>query len=147
CRSGGASYAPTLCSMRASVASASSSPAFRPLEKQRDPHQPPPAVGRRLRLGQLSSLREPDIQMSANRMDTSYTPKVLRKTNDCMVSQEVGAAANESRVLVLYSGGTIGMVRGKDGGEFRFMSLSRHLRHAILRSNVPGFLRRSAVGQ
>lgn len=48
-------------------------------------------------------------------MDTSYTPKVLRKTNDCMVSQEVGAAANESRVLVLYSGGTIGMVRGKDG--------------------------------
>lgn len=53
--------------------------------------------------------------MSANRMDTSYTPKVLRKTSDCMVSQEASAAANESRVLVLYSGGTIGMVRGKDG--------------------------------
>nr|XP_054927629.1 L-asparaginase-like isoform X2 [Dermacentor andersoni] len=54
-------------------------------------------------------------------LDTSYAPKVLRKTSDCLVSQEPPTHCNESKVLVLYSGGTIGMVRDCEGGVLRPM--------------------------
>ncbi|XP_075556457.1 L-asparaginase isoform X5 [Dermacentor variabilis] len=54
-------------------------------------------------------------------LDTSYAPKVLRKTSDCLVSQEPPTHCNESKVLVLYSGGTIGMVRDYEGGVLRPM--------------------------
>lgn len=52
---------------------------------------------------------------SRDRLDTSYAPKVLRKTSDCLTSQEPQLHNNETKVLVLYSGGTIGMVRDCDG--------------------------------
>ncbi|XP_037501654.1 L-asparaginase [Rhipicephalus sanguineus] len=62
-----------------------------------------------------------DMRSSRSLLDTSYAPKVLRKTSDCLVSQEPPSHCNESKVLVLYSGGTIGMVRDCEGGVLRPM--------------------------
>lgn len=60
-------------------------------------------------------------QSPRNLLDTSYAPKVLRKTSDCLTSQEPKSHYNESKVLVLYSGGTIGMVRDCESGVLRPM--------------------------
>lgn len=46
--------------------------------------------------------------MNGEALDRSYDPKVLRKTDDCLLLEEI---SNESKVLVLYSGGTIGMIK------------------------------------
>ncbi|KAH6925690.1 hypothetical protein HPB50_008563 [Hyalomma asiaticum] len=67
------------------------------------------------------SRRDHSTRSSRNLLDTSYAPKVLRKTSDCLISQEPPTHCNESKVLVLYSGGTIGMVRDCEGGVLRPM--------------------------
>lgn len=52
-------------------------------------------------------------------MDPSYLPKVLRKLGDGVEKRSTSYLKNdESKVMVIYSGGTIGMVRDEDGGKY-----------------------------
>ena len=57
---------------------------------------------------------------NANRVaiDPFHIPKILRKNDSYQALQRRGWNANEARVLVLYTGGTIGMVKNDDGGEY-----------------------------
>ncbi|XP_037278695.2 L-asparaginase [Rhipicephalus microplus] len=48
-------------------------------------------------------------------MDASYVPKVLYSLTDDDTAWQKHATSNEARVLVIYTGGTIGMVKDKDG--------------------------------
>jgi hypothetical protein len=59
---------------------------------------------------------------NANRVviDPFHIPKILRKNDSYQALQRRGWNANEARVLVLYTGGTIGMVKNDDGGELVF---------------------------
>lgn len=61
-------------------------------------------------------------QRSVNRdrlnsiLDPSYAPKILRKNKSISRAESSGSLVNESKVLVLYTGGTIGMMRSSKGG-------------------------------
>lgn len=48
-------------------------------------------------------------------IDKSYIRKKLILNDDCMISPRNPGDAKESKVLVLYSGGTIGMIKNKNG--------------------------------
>ncbi|KAH7952124.1 hypothetical protein HPB52_018943 [Rhipicephalus sanguineus] len=48
-------------------------------------------------------------------MDASYVPKVLYSLTDDGKTWQKYSTSNEARVLVIYTGGTIGMVKDKDG--------------------------------
>ncbi|KAL1481904.1 hypothetical protein MTO96_015220 [Rhipicephalus appendiculatus] len=48
-------------------------------------------------------------------MDASYVPKVLHSLTDDDEAWRKYATNDEARVLVIYTGGTIGMVKDKDG--------------------------------
>ncbi|XP_064484093.1 L-asparaginase-like isoform X2 [Ornithodoros turicata] len=67
-----------------------------------------------LHAGDEPRRRRSSSSSSSSCMDTSYEPKTLRKTDDCMVSSDASTAL-VTKVLVLYSGGTIGMVRDENG--------------------------------
>lgn len=54
-------------------------------------------------------------QQHRTSLDTSYIRKKLILNDDCMVSPRNPGDAKESKVLVLYSGGTIGMIKNKNG--------------------------------
>lgn len=58
--------------------------------------------------------------MNGEALDRSYDPKVLRKTDDCLLLEEI---SNESKVLVLYSGGTIGMIKDDKNGKPSFLAI------------------------
>jgi len=49
-------------------------------------------------------------------IDPSYAPKILRKNKSITRAESTGSLVNESKVLVLYTGGTIGMMKGSKGG-------------------------------
>ena len=49
-------------------------------------------------------------------LDPSYAPKILRKNKSISRAESSGSLVNESKVLVLYTGGTIGMMRSTKGG-------------------------------
>jgi hypothetical protein len=55
-------------------------------------------------------------------IDPSYAPKKLRKNKSITRAESIGSLANESKVLVLYTGGTIGMMKNSKGGLFRITS-------------------------
>lgn len=57
---------------------------------------------------------------SITTIDPHYAPKILRKNNSISRVESLGSLANESKVLVLYTGGTIGMVKTRKGGEKDF---------------------------
>ncbi|CAG2114108.1 unnamed protein product, partial [Medioppia subpectinata] len=49
-------------------------------------------------------------------IDPSFEPKILRKNKSITRAESTGSLANESKVLVLFSGGTIGMMKNHKGG-------------------------------
>ena len=49
-------------------------------------------------------------------IDPSFEPKILRKNKSITRAESTGSLANESKVLVLFSGGTIGMMKNQRGG-------------------------------
>lgn len=57
---------------------------------------------------------------SITTIDPHYAPKILRKNNSISRVESLGSLANESKVLVLYTGGTIGMVKTRKGGKKGF---------------------------
>ena len=59
-------------------------------------------------------------------LDPSYEPKILRKNNSISRAESSGSLVDESKVLVLYTGGTIGMMRSFKGGiAFSFLKSSK----------------------
>lgn len=68
---------------------------------------------RRLSLNNLNNLNSPKM---AKAIDPFFEPKVLRKNNCITRAESVGSLVNESKkVLVIYTGGTIGMVKNDNG--------------------------------
>jgi hypothetical protein len=55
-------------------------------------------------------------------IDPSYAPKRLRKNKSITRAESIGSLAHESKVLVLYTGGTIGMMKGSKGGLYHIIS-------------------------
>ncbi len=53
----------------------------------------------------------------ANAIDPSYTPKILKTSGVSIDHDVVGDREHERTVMVLYSGGTIGMRVNSDGGK------------------------------
>ena len=50
-------------------------------------------------------------------IDPSFEPKVLRKNKSIARIESYGTLSEESKVLVIYTGGTIGMVKNGSGGK------------------------------
>lgn len=50
-------------------------------------------------------------------IDDSFEPKILRKNNSIVRTESRGSLVKESKVLVIYTGGTIGMVKNHKGGK------------------------------
>jgi hypothetical protein len=55
-------------------------------------------------------------------IDPSYAPKKLRKNKSITRAEYIGSFANEKKVLVLYTGGTIGMMKSSKGGLYHIIS-------------------------
>lgn len=72
--------------------------------KNKDPH-------RRLSLNNLVG------RMNQKKIDPFFEPKVLRKNNSITRTESIGHLAKESKVLVIYTGGTIGMVKNECGSK------------------------------
>lgn len=73
--------------------------------KSSDPH-------RRLSLNLLNNHYVP------KNIDPFFEPKVLLKNDSISRSESSGSLLKESKVLVIYTGGTIGMVKNNNGGNF-----------------------------
>ncbi|OTF78992.1 hypothetical protein BLA29_014255 [Euroglyphus maynei] len=54
-------------------------------------------------------------------IDPSFEPKVLRKNKSIARIESYGTLTEESKVLVIYTGGTIGMVKNGSGGKMFFV--------------------------
>lgn len=54
-------------------------------------------------------------RMNQTKIDPFFEPKVLRKNNSITKTESIGSLAKESKVLVIYTGGTIGMVKNANG--------------------------------
>lgn len=50
-------------------------------------------------------------------IDPSFEPKVVRKNNSITRTESTGSLVLESKVLVIYTGGTIGMCKNGKGGK------------------------------
>lgn len=75
--------------------------------RSKDPH-------RRLSLNTIVDRMNP--KPAKQSIDPSFQPKVLRKNNSITRTESVGSLVKESKVLVIYTGGTIGMVKNAQGG-------------------------------
>ena len=64
----------------------------------------------------VSSDSESELRATNATLDPSYEPKILRKNKSISRAESSGSLVNESKVLVLYTGGTIGMMRSTKGG-------------------------------
>lgn len=68
-------------------------------------------IQRRLSLNSISAPK-----MATKAIDPFFQPKVLRKNNCITRAESTGQLVNESKkVLVIYTGGTIGMVKNDNG--------------------------------
>lgn len=58
-------------------------------------------------------------RMAKQCIDPFFEPKIVRKNNSIVKSESKGSLVKESKVLVIYTGGTIGMVKNDNGGKFK----------------------------
>lgn len=83
----------------------------RPLVRNKDPH-------RRLSLYTMGTNGKMNEKAIGPIIDDSFEPKVLRKNNSIVRTESRGSlTSKESKVLVIYTGGTIGMVKNLKGGK------------------------------
>ena len=78
-------------------------------KKKLDPH-------RRLSLNNLVGRMNQGPRTPPAKIDPFFQPKILRKNNSITRTESIGSLAKESKVLVIYTGGTIGMVKNANGG-------------------------------
>jgi len=99
------------------------------IQKNKDPH-------RRLSLNNLVG------RMNQKKIDPFFEPKVLRKNNSITRTESIGSLAKESKVLVIYTGGTIGMVKNSNGGTYSIFKCNVRLIHLSFQSTslVPELL-------